>query len=293
MTLGTTILETRKGPLLDQGRPLIMGIVNVTPNSFSDGGRHLAPRDAIDCALRMQDEGADIIDLGAVSTRPGSSAPSESEELSRLLPVLEGLAGRLDLPLSIDTFRARVFEEAWERGAAILNDVTALRGDEELGPLAGRLEAPVVLMHMLGEPCTMQQDPGYTDLLGEIRDFLGERARFARRCGVAAKDIILDPGIGFGKTLEHNLEILRRLGELHELGHPLLLGASRKSFLGLLLDRTEPEEREYGTAATTAHAFQEGVQIVRVHDVRAASDLLQVLAQISRKRETTNLEEDS
>ena len=270
--------------LLRSGRPRVMGILNVTPDSFSDGGRHLVVDDAVAAALRMESDGADILDVGAVSTRPGAEPVSVETERDRLLPVLEALGGRLEIPVSVDTDRACVFAAALDRGAAILNDVTALRGDPEMASLAASAGCPVVLMHMRGHPRTMQDAPRYDDVVEDLKAFFEERMAAFVGAGGDASRCILDPGIGFGKTLEHNLAILARIDELKALGRPVLLGCSRKSFLGRILDRSEPLGREYATAATTARAFHDGVDMVRVHDVRAAVDVIEVLAAIRDAR---------
>ena len=283
--MSESVFGGTRAALEKRRRPLIAGILNVTPDSFSDGGRFASPGAAVDAALRMADEGADLIDLGAVSTRPGAAPVSEEEERRRLLPVLEGLAGRLHRPLSIDTYRASILEEAVDRGAGILNDVTALRGDPRMAGTAARLGVGVILMHMQGNPLTMQKEPHYEDVVREVRSFLAERLEAAEAAGIAPEALVVDPGIGFGKDLRHNLDLLRGLGELRKLGRPIMLGASRKSFLGKLLERVDPAEREWGTAAVTAHAFCEGVELVRVHDVRAAHDLSRVLEEIRRPSE--------
>ncbi len=270
--------------LVRRGRPTVMGILNVTPDSFSDGGRHLAAADAVAAAVRLERDGADILDVGAVSTRPGAAPVSVETELERLLPVLEALGGRLKIPVSVDTDRARVFSAALDRGATVLNDVTALRGDPEMASLVANAGCPVVLMHMRGTPLTMQDAPRYDDVVEDLKAFFDERIDCLVRAGGSPSQCMLDPGIGFGKTLEHNLEILARIHELKSLGRPLLWGCSRKSFLGRILDRSEPLGREYATAATTARAFHDGVDMVRVHDVRAAVDVIEVLAAIRGAR---------
>ena len=257
------------------GRVLIMGILNVTPDSFSDGGRFLSPDAAVKRALIMEKEGADIIDVGGESSRPGAEPVPVEEELRRVLPVLERLRGKLRIPISIDTTKAEVAEAALRAGASIVNDISALRFDPAMAPLVAKFGAGLVLMHMLGTPKTMQQAPHYEDVVTEVRDFLAERAQYAQSQGIPREAIAVDPGIGFGKTVEHNLELLRRLPELVELGFPVLVGPSRKSFIGAILG-LGVEERLEGTLAACAVAVVRGADILRVHDVkevRRAADL--------------------
>jgi len=243
-----------------------MGILNVTPDSFSDGGRYLDPDAAVARAKEMAAEGADIIDIGGESTRPGAEPVGADEELRRVLPVIERLGGDCP-PVSIDTSKAAVARAALAAGASIVNDVTALRGDREMAAVVAESGAGLVLMHMRGEPRTMQKNPRYDDVVGEIGAFFEERLDFARRAGIAPEQIVLDPGIGFGKTLSHNLEILRRLGEFLRLGRPVLVGPSRKSFIGHILG-TPVEQRLEGTAAAVAAAVLGRASVVRVHDVK-------------------------
>jgi len=257
------------------GRVLIMGILNVTPDSFSDGGRFLSPDAAVERALAMEKEGADIIDVGGESSRPGAEPVPVEEELRRVLPVLERLRGKLRIPISIDTTKAEVAEAALRAGASIVNDISALRFDPAMASLVAKFGAGLVLMHMLGTPKTMQQAPHYEDVVTEVRDFLAERAQYAQSQGIPREAIAVDPGIGFGKTVEHNLELLRRLPELVELGFPVLVGPSRKSFIGAILG-LGVEERLEGTLAACAVAVVRGADILRVHDVkevRRAADL--------------------
>jgi len=244
-----------------------MGIVNVTPDSFSDGGVNLRPEDAISTARRMVAEGAAIVDVGGESTRPGAESVSAHEELGRVLPVLEGVAG--ELPVSIDTAKAEVARRAVALGAELVNDVTALRGDPELAGVVAESGSYLCLMHMLGEPRTMQHDPRYEDVVSEVKSFLEERLRFAVAEGIAEENICLDPGIGFGKTVEHNFELIRRLDELVALGRPIVLGFSRKSSLGKVLG--DPKARTGPLSASIAAAvaaYERGATILRVHDVR-------------------------
>ena len=246
-----------------------MGVVNVTPDSFSDGGLYLDADAAAEGARRMLDEGAAIVDVGGESTRPGSEGVTLDEELRRVLPVLERLNG--EVPVSIDTAKAEVARRALELGAVMVNDVTAFRADPELAEVAAEHNAYVCLMHMRGEPRTMQLDPRYDDVAAEVASFLEERLGFAVSHGVPEERICLDPGIGFGKSFAQNYEILQKLPQLARLGYPLLVGTSRKGFLGATLARggkpARPEERTWGTAATVTASILNGAHIVRVHDV--------------------------
>ena len=251
-----------------QDRVLIMGVLNVTPDSFSDGGLYLDPgrETAIARAEEIQSEGADILDLGGESSRPGSTPVSEEEELSRILPVLRAVVKRVTIPISMDTTKAAIARQCLELGACIINDISALRDDPCMASVVADAGAGMILMHRQGEPLTMQNDPCYTDVVREIGDFLQTRLQFAVAAGIAAERIVLDPGIGFGKRIEHNLEILKKLSVFHELGRPIAVGPSRKGFLGSLLGR-DVAEREWGTAATVAAAVLQGAHIVRVHAV--------------------------
>jgi len=247
-------------------RTHVMGIVNVTPDSFSDGGRFLDTEDALKQGISMAEEGADIIDIGGESTRPRAEPVDAAQEISRVVPVISALRERLGTPISIDTMKSDVAAAALDAGADIVNDVSAGRFDPQmLGLVAGR-RVPLVLMHMLGEPRTMQAAPSYEDVTEEVAAFLQERAQAARAAGIAADRIVVDPGFGFGKTREHNLELLRNLRRFTELGYPVLAGTSRKSFIGATLDLPVGERLE-GTAATVALAVAAGASIVRVHDV--------------------------
>lgn len=248
-------------------RTLIMGVVNVTPDSFSDGGRFFAHQDAVEHGLRLVEEGADILDVGGESTRPGSDFISLDEELRRVIPVVERLAESAGVPVSIDTTKAEVARRALDAGCAMVNDISAMRLDAAMLPLVVERGVPFCLMHMQGMPKDMQVRPHYEDVVGEIAAFLRERAEAAVQAGADPSAVIVDPGIGFGKTLRHNLEILRRLPELKSLGYTLLLGTSRKSFIGMILD-LPVEERLEGTAASVALGVAGGADIVRVHDVR-------------------------
>jgi dihydropteroate synthase len=264
----------------------LMGIVNVTPDSFSDGGEFLDAGAAVEHARLLVEEGADILDVGGESTRPGAEPVGEVEELRRVLPVLEGIAALgLEAEVSIDTTKASVARAAIAAGATIVNDVSALRADAGMAELVAESGVQCCLMHMLGEPRTMQADPRYTDVVDDVKAFLDERMAFAVAAGVEERRIVLDPGIGFGKTVQHNLELLRRLGELTQLGRPLLVGTSRKSFLGRIaadvLGHAEPEptsERLEGTIATNVLAYERGASIFRVHDVAPLRVALAVTA---------------
>jgi dihydropteroate synthase len=256
----------------------LMGVVNVTPDSFSDGGLYLEPEAAIAHGSELADEGADILDVGGESTRPGAAKVSEDEEVARVEPVVADLAA-LGHTISVDTSKRAVAEAALDAGATIVNDVTALRGDPEIAPLCAERGAELVLMHMQGNPRTMQEAPAYEDVVDEVRAFLGERIELAVAAGVAEERIWVDPGIGFGKTLEHNLELLRRLGELRDLGRLILVGTSRKSFIGKL-DGSGAEDRIGGTIASSVLAVAEGADALRVHDVAEAVQAARVAAAI-------------
>ena len=257
-------------------RTCIMGILNVTPDSFSDGGLFIDPDSALRRAEKMLSDGADILDIGGESTRPATfsdNAPlSAEEEMRRILPVIRALAREFPrVPISIDTYKAEVAEAALQEGATMINDISALRADPRMAATVAKSKVPVCLMHLLGTPRNIPKNPVYSDVVLEVRDHLLERAEFAISSGIAKSDIILDPGFGFGKTVAQNLELLRRLPELTSLGYPLLLGTSRKSTLGVVLDGSPPEERIEGSAATVALGIAYGASIVRVHDVRELS----------------------
>jgi dihydropteroate synthase len=259
-------------------RTLIMGILNVTPDSFSDGGKYDQPKAAIEHALAMEQAGADLIDLGGESTRPGSEEPSASEELNRILPVLEGLRGKLKIPISVDTRRSAIAELAICAGAQIINDVSGLKSDPRIAEVAAKHGVPLILMHMRGEPRTMQKGPFARDVMKDVAQGLRDSAAKARKAGVAMSQIILDPGIGFGKSPSQNYELVQKLPRLAELGYPLLVGTSRKGFLGATLARdgkhAPPDERLWGTAATVTASILGGAHIVRVHDV---AEMVQVV----------------
>jgi dihydropteroate synthase len=257
--------------------PVLVGVLNVTPDSFSDGGDFLDPEKAAAHAAAMLDEGAQIVDVGGESTRPGSDPVAPEEEVRRVVPVVrEIMAEQPEAIVSIDTYRAGTAEAALLAGASIVNDVSALRGDPRMANVVADAGCPVILMHMLGEPKTMQRDPRYDDVVREVRDFLAGRAERAVAAGVEEENIILDPGIGFGKTLEHNLALLRRLDSLVELGFPVLVGASRKTFIGRITGIEEAKDRLFGTVAANVIACSRGATFFRVHDVRANREALAV-----------------
>jgi dihydropteroate synthase len=256
-------------------RPLIMGILNVTPDSFSDGGSFYETEKAYRRAMEMVEGGADLIDVGGESTRPGAKSIGADEEISRILPVIEALAPKIPVPMSVDTRRAAVARAALGAGCRMVNDVTAC-GDPGMGEVAAQFGVPIVLMHMKGEPESMQADPRYDDVVSEVRSFLAERARIVKRSGLEDDMIVLDPGIGFGKRFRDNLDLIRSISALESLGHPVMIGASRKRFLGELLG-AEPRERLSGSLAVAAWCFRSGVDLIRVHDVKETAGLFRVM----------------
>lgn len=260
----------------DDRVPRVMGIVNVTPDSFSDGGLYLRASAAAGRAIEMERQGADIIDIGGESTRPGSQGITIEEELSRILPALQALRGKLKIPISVDTSKSEVAEAAAHAGAEILNDVTALRNDPRLADVARSRKLPLILMHMRGEPRTMQKKPFARNVLGDVVSGLRRAIAVARRAGVPRAQIILDPGIGFGKSYEQNYELLARLPELARLGFPILVGSSRKGFIGKTLGAAPLEKRQWGTAASVAASILGGAHIVRVHDVAEMAQVARV-----------------
>ncbi|HXV80907.1 MAG TPA: dihydropteroate synthase [Candidatus Binatia bacterium] len=269
------VIKTRHGILDARRRTLLMGVINVTPDSFYDGGKRLDPGKAVADGLEMVEAGADVIDVGGESTRPGANAVSLPEELERVLPVIRGLRRSLNVPVSIDTYKAEVARMALMEGADLVNDISALRFDPQMALLVAAEKVPVVLMHMQGTPQTMQAEPRYHDVLGEVRDFLTSRVQFAVDAGVERERIIIDPGIGFGKTLDHNLTLLRGLPALAAVGQPLLVGVSRKTFIGKILG-VEPQERLEGSLAAAIAAVFGGAHILRVHDVKETRRAIRV-----------------
>jgi dihydropteroate synthase len=262
-------------------RPLVMGIINVTPDSFSDGGRHATAEAAVAHGLELVRQGADILDIGGESTRPGAIPVSLDEELRRVVPVVEALVKQTSLPLSVDTSKAEVAQSALAVGAGIINDVTALSGDPKMAEVVAAAQASVILMHMKGTPATMQQNPTYENVIEEVGRFFEERLQATKAAGIDRERVALDPGIGFGKTSEHNLEILARLGEFQRFGRPICLGVSRKGFVGRLLNNRPVERRLAGSLAAVCYAMAEGsVQVVRVHDVEETRDTVNVIAAI-------------
>jgi dihydropteroate synthase len=252
-----------------QRRPLVMGVLNVTPDSFSDGGKYASPDAALTRAAQMADEGADLIDVGGESTRPGSDPVGDDEQIRRVVPVITQVAKRIPLLISVDTTRAAVARAALDAGADVVNDISAGTDDPGLFPLIARRRAPVILMHMRGRPKTMQQSPHYEDVVAEVSGFLNDRLIDAGIHGIDVERILLDPGIGFGKSAQHNLELLRRLMELTVLGRPVVIGTSRKRFVSQITGEgtDDPSQRHFGTAATVAWSVANGAAIVRVHDV--------------------------
>jgi len=269
------MIKTRHGTLDARRRTVLMGIINVTPDSFYDGGRRLDPDRAVADGMSMVEAGADVLDIGGESTRPGAGIVSMEEELQRVLPVIQGLRRHLKVPISIDTYKAQVARAALFEGADVVNDISALRFDPQMALLVAAEKVPVVLMHMQATPQTMQAEPRYTDVLREVQDFLAFQVRFAIEAGVDRENIIIDPGIGFGKTLEHNLTLLRGLPTLASMGQPLLVGASRKTFIGKIL-RLEPDERLEGSLAAAIAAVFGGAHIIRVHDVNETRKAIRV-----------------
>ena len=252
-----------------------MGILNTTPDSFSDAGLYLDCQHALAHALQMVEDGAAIIDIGGESTRPGSEPVPAKEQIARTVPVIKALANKINIPISIDTANVDVAKAALDAGASIINDITAL-ADGQMAALAAKANVPVILMHMQGNPQTMQKEPVYKDVVAEVIEFLLARAQNAQCLGIPKEHIILDPGIGFGKTIEHNLAILRNLDKFVSTDYRILAGTSRKRFIGSLTGKTEPADRIFGTAATVAIAVEKGVSIVRVHDVKEMADVVKV-----------------
>ncbi len=263
--------------------PLIMGILNVTPDSFFDGGRYVDPQAAVSRAVQLVEEGADLLDIGAESTRPGSSPIEEAEERRRLIPVVTAVAKSVTIPISVDTSKAAVAQAAIDAGAVIVNDVTALRGDPTMAGVIARSRSGLVLMHMQGTPRTMQQAPRYRNVVEDVASFFAERLQFATDKQISRSRIILDPGIGFGKLVVNNLDLVAQLGAFTKFECPVLVGVSRKAFLATLTGRPV-EDRLWGTAAAVALAVEHGAQILRVHDVGAMRDVVKVAAAITRRQ---------
>lgn len=272
------VIRCKKGDLNLSRRTYIMGVINVTPDSFSDGGSFLDPHRAIDHALELVDEGADIIDIGGETTRPGSKPITAETEISRVIPVIERLAPKIDVPISIDTYKSVVAERAMESGAEIINDISALNFDPKMAESAYRHDVPVVLMHIKGTPENMQQNPCYQSLIPEIIEYLKNSIEMAEKAGIDPHKIIIDPGIGFGKSLDagHNLKIINRLSEFKSLGKPILVGPSRKAFIGKILD-ADVTQREEGTAAAVSAAILNGANMVRVHNVGMIKKVVRVI----------------
>jgi dihydropteroate synthase len=263
-------------------RPLVMGVLNVTPDSFSDGGRYADPRAAADHALKMAADGADLIDVGGESTRPGSQPVAAAEQIRRVVPAIEGIRRASKVALSIDTTQSEVARAALAAGADWINDISAGQGDPAMLPAAAAAGAPIILMHMQGRPATMQKNPTYSDVTGEVRQFLQSRLAAAEAAGIPRRRILLDPGIGFGKSADHSLTLLRDLARLADIGRPLVVGASRKSFIGKILGEPDPLRRGVGDAAVISWAVANRAAVLRVHDVAAAAQVLRVTGAVMR-----------
>jgi len=275
------ILRAKDRTIGVSDRPLVMGVVNVTPDSFFDGGKYATTDAVVRHALQLTEEGADLLDIGGESTRPGSDSIEAGEELRRLLPVVTAVAKAVTIPISVDTKKSTVARAALEAGAVIINDVTALQADAAMADLVAATGAGVVLMHMRGMPKTMQEAPSYDDVVGEVTEFFRERVMFCREREIGQDQIVLDPGIGFGKLLVHNLTLLGQLESFAQFGRPILVGVSMKAFIGQVLGRPL-EERSWGTAAAIALAVSRGAGILRVHDVRGMKEVVAMAAAITR-----------
>ncbi len=262
-------------------RTCIMGVLNITPDSFSDGGKYLDKEKAVQRAMEMARGGADIIDIGGESSRPGAVSISAAEEIERVIPVVEALIGKIEVPISVDTRKSEVAKEALSKGASFINDITALRADGDMAKVIADFDAGCILMHMKGDPENMQDAPHYDDVIGEISAYLAESIKLAEDSGIDPGKIIIDPGIGFGKTLEHNLLILKNLERFKELDKPIMVGTSRKSFIGKLTGK-EADERIFGTAASIAAAILNGADIVRVHDVPQMREVSTIADSVKR-----------
>lgn len=278
---GGRILQLGRHAFVLGAKTYIMGILNTTPDSFSDGGTHMTVDRAVEHAWRLVKEGADIIDIGGESTRPGSAPTPPAEEIRRVVPVIEALGGDFPVPISVDTYKSEVAEAALAAGAHMINDISALAIDPRLGEVVARAKAPIVLMHMKGRPRDMQENPYYESVVSEVAGFLRASIARAKEYGIPGENVVIDPGIGFGKTCAHNLELLRRLKELKSLGYPILLGTSRKSFIGRTLG-LPVEDRVEGTASTVALGIASGADIVRVHDVKHMARVAQMADAIVR-----------
>jgi len=281
MSLNKDIMDWPGGKLDFSAGTLVMGILNVTEDSFSDGGEFCDVDSAVKHAVEMVDSGADIIDIGAESTRPGSQAVATDIQIARVVPIIEKLAGLIDVPVSIDTFDSQVAGAALKAGAGIVNDITAL-SDENMLDVICKYQVPVVLMHIKGKPATMQDRPEYENVVEDVLDYLVARARFAEKSGIKKEHIIIDPGIGFGKTFEHNLLLLKNIDRFVATGYRVLVGTSRKAFLGQITDQQIPAERVSATAATVGFCAEKGVSIVRVHDVAEMADVVKVISAIRK-----------
>ncbi len=276
------VIPIAPGRQLTLSRPLVMGILNVTPDSFSDGGRHATIDAAVEHALRMEQDGADIVDIGGESTRPGAEPVGEDKEKQRVIPVIQRLRDLTDIPISIDTYKAGVARAALEAGADIVNDVSALRFDTDMADVVAHHKAPVVLMHMAGDPHNMQNDPQYRDCVEELLEFFEERIAFCSRQGIDKTKIIIDPGIGFGKRLSDNLEILSRFRKFTRFSVPVIIAASRKSFIGMLHDGEKPaHDRLGGSLAAAVTGVMNGAAIVRAHDVAPTVEAMKVLQAVT------------
>lgn len=285
--LGALAMRVRNREICLENKVLVMGILNVTPDSFSDGGKFFDVNAAVERALQMEEEGADIIDIGGESTKPGAVPTSEIDEVRRVLPVIQKVVKHTSVPLSIDTSKAEVARCALDAGVSIVNDVTALRGDSKMAAVVAEFSAGLVLMHMQGAPQNMQEGPTYTSVVREIHEFFQRQLRVAQQAGINAEQIILDPGIGFGKSLVHNLILLQQLSAFKDLGRPLLIGPSRKSFIGEVL-QCEIHQRIMGTAAAVSIGIMHGATMVRVHDVAEMVQVVRVLQAVCDANEEIN-----
>jgi dihydropteroate synthase len=278
------VWQLRDRVLYPGQRPLVLGIVNVTPDSFSDGGSFASPQAAIEHGLTLVQEGADLLDVGGESSRPGATPVSLEQELSRVVPVVRGLVAQTNVPLSVDTTKAEVARQALEAGALVINDITALRGDAEMASVVHQYKAGVILMHMQGTPANMQVNPAYQNVVQEVADFLQERLQAAANVGIGGEQVVLDPGIGFGKTAEHNFRLIAHLDEVQRLGRPVCLGVSRKGFLGKLLGRPVGDRLAVSVAAACYAVARHTAQIFRVHDVAATRDAIALFTRLEEEQ---------